>query len=413
MRKALMLSTCTAALLLTGPLAAQEQRETQTQQSQTRQEDRRQTQQRSGKDWSQRDRIRVVSADRLMGQAIKDDRDETIADIDSVLIDQTQNSIRFLVVDVDEADLEQDRQQAQGRQRGLDRDGSQARQGDQRLAQEQREQRGTLVPLPWEAVTFQRDGRDMTVRVDRQRLASAQRFTEDQLDQAVDQQMITAIYNHWVPMDALQDGAQAQRQNRGQNRNQDRAQDRGQDRSGGQGQSDNREQRTNRADQQGSADRMRQREGQAQSEPQEGRQALTRSDGDTTYLWMGHSFVSVLLPGLKSFAELDGTDVYGSDGKDLGEIEDVIIDRETGRIAFATISHGGFLGVGQAVSPVPLAALQYQQEENHYRLAVSADTLEGMDHFQRGDTPRSIRTADLRKLYREFGAAMDTRGQGG
>ena len=51
-----------------------------------------------------------------------------------------------------------------------------------------------------------------------------------------------------------------------------------------------------------------------------------------------------------------GADVENPQGQNLGDIKDVVIDRASGRIAYAVVSFGGFLGLGEKLFAVPWGA---------------------------------------------------------
>jgi sporulation protein YlmC with PRC-barrel domain len=57
--------------------------------------------------------------------------------------------------------------------------------------------------------------------------------------------------------------------------------------------------------------------------------------------------------------DVQGTEVYGADGAHIGEIDHLIIDKVSGRVAYAVMSFGGFLGMGDSYYPVPWPALNY------------------------------------------------------
>ena len=44
--------------------------------------------------------------------------------------------------------------------------------------------------------------------------------------------------------------------------------------------------------------------------------------------------------------KVSGTDVYSLDAEHIGSIEDVMLDKQTGRVSYAVLSFGGFLGLG-------------------------------------------------------------------
>lgn len=61
-----------------------------------------------------------------------------------------------------------------------------------------------------------------------------------------------------------------------------------------------------------------------------------------------------------------GTSVRDPSGSKIGEVEDVILDKQSNSILFAVVSFGGFLGVGEKYHPIPWAALDYDEQEGAY-----------------------------------------------
>lgn len=57
---------------------------------------------------------------------------------------------------------------------------------------------------------------------------------------------------------------------------------------------------------------------------------------------------------LLSASTIEGTPVQNQAGEDLGEINELMIDLEKGRIAYAVLSFGGFLGLGDKLFALPL-----------------------------------------------------------
>jgi PRC-barrel domain protein len=62
---------------------------------------------------------------------------------------------------------------------------------------------------------------------------------------------------------------------------------------------------------------------------------------------------------LISSEDVEGTEVYGPDRRNIGQIDYLMIDKGSGRVAYAVMSFGGFLGVGHSHYPVPWGALTF------------------------------------------------------
>lgn len=69
--------------------------------------------------------------------------------------------------------------------------------------------------------------------------------------------------------------------------------------------------------------------------------------------------------------KVEGTRVYGPDDKHIGSIERVIIEKRSGRVAYAVLGFGGFLGLGEDHYPLPWAKLTYDEKLGGYRTDVT------------------------------------------
>jgi hypothetical protein len=67
--------------------------------------------------------------------------------------------------------------------------------------------------------------------------------------------------------------------------------------------------------------------------------------------------------------KVEGTAVYGADRTKIGSIERVMIDKQSGKVPYAVLSFGGFLGIGDDHYPLPLAIAQVRHLawRLHYR----------------------------------------------
>ena len=90
---------------------------------------------------------------------------------------------------------------------------------------------------------------------------------------------------------------------------------------------------------------------------------------------------------LISSDKVEGTTVYGPDGlTDIGRIENVMIGKRSGRVAYAVLSFGGFLGVGSDHIPLPWSMLTYDEQIGGYRLDIMADKLKNAPRYTEGDS---------------------------
>ena len=70
-----------------------------------------------------------------------------------------------------------------------------------------------------------------------------------------------------------------------------------------------------------------------------------------------------------------GTTVKDSAGQRLGEVKDVVLDKQSNSILFGVMSFGGVLGIGEKFHPVPWAALDYNEGENAYVINLTKEQL--------------------------------------
>ncbi|MGY4502879.1 hypothetical protein ACVWYH_006836 [Bradyrhizobium sp. GM24.11] len=73
---------------------------------------------------------------------------------------------------------------------------------------------------------------------------------------------------------------------------------------------------------------------------------------------------------------MEGTSVYGSDRNRIGSIERVMIDKVTGKVSYAVLGFGGFLGLGNDHYPLPWQSLKYDTELGGYVTGITAKALE-------------------------------------
>ncbi len=78
---------------------------------------------------------------------------------------------------------------------------------------------------------------------------------------------------------------------------------------------------------------------------------------------------------LISAGKVKGTKVYNSDGDDLGSVYDLMIDKRGGRVAYALVSFGGFLGIGEKFHPLPWHVLTYDEDKGGYNIGLTEDQL--------------------------------------
>ena len=84
---------------------------------------------------------------------------------------------------------------------------------------------------------------------------------------------------------------------------------------------------------------------------------------------------------LISIGKVSGTDVYDTDGNHLGKVEDVMIEKTTGKIACAVVTFGGLLGIGGTFHQVPWHGLVYDARQGGYVLGIPLTQSNGESAF--------------------------------
>ena len=74
--------------------------------------------------------------------------------------------------------------------------------------------------------------------------------------------------------------------------------------------------------------------------------------------------------------KVEGTDVFNSGGDRVGSIHDLMIDKVSGQVAYAIMSFGGFLGVGNSYHPLPWQLLEYNTNLEGYVVDIKPGQLE-------------------------------------
>ena len=82
-----------------------------------------------------------------------------------------------------------------------------------------------------------------------------------------------------------------------------------------------------------------------------------------------------------SSEDVQGTDVYDPRGNNIGKIDHLIIDKVTGRVAYAVMSFGGFMGLGHSHYPVPWSSLSYDPLVGGFRTSITEQQLRDAPEF--------------------------------
>jgi sporulation protein YlmC with PRC-barrel domain len=95
----------------------------------------------------------------------------------------------------------------------------------------------------------------------------------------------------------------------------------------------------------------------------------------------GENFATHESSTLIASNKVEGTPVYKSDGEKIGKIEHVMIEKVSGKVAYAILSFGGFMGMGSEYYPLPWNRLKYSERLGGYELNVTEAQLKNAPKY--------------------------------
>lgn len=111
-------------------------------------------------------------------------------------------------------------------------------------------------------------------------------------------------------------------------------------------------------------------------------------------------------PALMGAETLIGNDVYSRKAEMLGEVKEIMLDMRTGRIAYAVLSFGGFIGIGDKLFAIPWEALTLDTMNKRFVLDVEKERLERAPGFDKDKWPDMANPAWAEDIHAYYGSAM-------
>lgn len=108
-------------------------------------------------------------------------------------------------------------------------------------------------------------------------------------------------------------------------------------------------------------------------------------------------------PEVLSATTLIGDHVRNNSGEDLGKLEEIMLDLDEGRVAYAVLSFGGLLGIGNKLFAVPWEALRVDTENKAIVFNISKDRLEQAPGFDKDNWPDTIDREWLAEVHNFYG----------
>jgi len=110
-------------------------------------------------------------------------------------------------------------------------------------------------------------------------------------------------------------------------------------------------------------------------------------------------------PRIISATTLIGDPVHNSQGENLGELKELMIDMNSGTVSYAVLSFGGFMGLGDKLFAIPWQAFSLDADRHALVLNVDKETLENASGFDKDHWPETTEDDDswLTDVYRHYG----------
>jgi sporulation protein YlmC with PRC-barrel domain len=101
--------------------------------------------------------------------------------------------------------------------------------------------------------------------------------------------------------------------------------------------------------------------------------------------------------------KVEGTAVYNRQGERLGSVYNFMVDKYDGKVAYAVMSFGGFLGIGDSYHPLPWESLDYDTQQGGFVVDLDRSKLEAAPSYRANEDPWSNRDYG-RSVYEYYGA---------
>jgi sporulation protein YlmC with PRC-barrel domain len=108
-------------------------------------------------------------------------------------------------------------------------------------------------------------------------------------------------------------------------------------------------------------------------------------------------------PELMGAHTLLGNDVYNDKDEDLGDIKEIMLDMRTGRVSYAVLSFGGFLGMGEKLFAVPWNALTLDTVNKRFILKVDKERFKAAPGFDPDHWPDMANAVWSNEIHSYYG----------
>ena len=111
----------------------------------------------------------------------------------------------------------------------------------------------------------------------------------------------------------------------------------------------------------------------------------------------------MITPTILSTSTLSGNEVFNIEGKHLGDIKDFMLDMDNGCVAYAVLSFGGFLGLGDKLFAVPFEALSVDTERHAFIVDIDKELLKDAPGFDKDNWPSTPDRDFINRIHTHYG----------
>ncbi len=108
-----------------------------------------------------------------------------------------------------------------------------------------------------------------------------------------------------------------------------------------------------------------------------------------------------------SASTLIGDPVVNARGEDLGKLEEIMVHVDSGKIAYAVLSFGGFIGIGDKLFAIPWEALTLDEDNKQFILDIDKEKLEQAPGFDKDHWPNMADPTWGNQIYSYYGYEAD------
>ena len=103
--------------------------------------------------------------------------------------------------------------------------------------------------------------------------------------------------------------------------------------------------------------------------------------------------------------KVEGTAVYRSNGGRVGTIERIMVEKQSGRVAYAIMSFADFMEIGEDYDPLPWSVLKFNPRLEGYEVDVDKQLLKGAPKFGKHESWDWSDPVRGRKIYDHYGVS--------